>query len=477
MIRFILKIFLSSFIICGSFVACTTSESEDDSTVENELNAELDDMEESAASADDGLDDDFDDESFADSGGKEKDSGGDDISDDDFADFDSNSSDSDDDDFFAEDADAPKDTQDLAEKDLQKELEKSNDSVPSGENTIAEGEPNIAQEPVAAESKNPTIASQPSVGLEESFENISPPPTQELPKEDLGISDPLVADVDPPLPAAKAAKEVVPVPKINREPFFRNQRLMNTVYIARPGDDLMSISQKVYEKDNTQVLLADNPYLVKGIDVGDQIFYTSPNRPEDKKEILTYYEDVKMPAQHYITKQGDNIQKIGREVLGYDEAWKEIWAENDILQTQALLPSGLKIRYWSGNELQIPPEAPATIGAMGSASDKGGTPPPTAPETPETLMDVNSGVASSTAEDPGLTMSETPAVAPLPSDITPPVPVATPAQVSDDANNSLLTIAGVSLIGLAVLALIAIQIKNRKKESPGIPPSLEFTKV
>jgi hypothetical protein len=488
-IRLVLKTFLCLTLISTSFLACTTSDSGEDESIEDELNAELDDI--------DGVDDEsvsdsgFDDDSMDEGDLADSDSG--DESFEDFEDLDADSTadsgDGDDeffadsgggedDDFFAEDADTPS-AQGLAEKDLEKELEKGNSiSTNSADPSVtAPVEPTPIGETVAG---GATANSSPSNPFsDDSFENIVPPQSPNMPNEDLGISDPLVADVDPPLPSAKAANELVPIAKVSKEPFFRNQRLMNTVYVARPGEDLMTISHKIFEKDNTQTLLTDNQYLLKGVDIGDQIYYNSPNRPDDKKEILTYYEDIKMAPQYYITKKGDNIQKIGREVLGYDDAWKEVWVFNDSLQSQAQLPAGLKIRYWSGNELQTPPEAPVSIGSIGSEDTGSENPesppsiPPSAIETPETLVDVTGPTAS--MDDPEMNMTNDPA-ATMPQEIASPVPVVSPVQATE-SNESLLTIAGIALIGLAVLSLIAIQIKNRKKEDLSMPPSMEFTKV
>ena len=60
-----------------------------------------------------------------------------------------------------------------------------------------------------------------------------------------------------------------------------------------------------------------------------------------------------------------------------------------------------------------------------------------------------------------------------PSESLPTVP-----KVEAKQENSLMTVAAVALIGIAVLVLVAIQIKNRKKQTEqAMPPSLEFTKV
>lgn len=451
-------------------VSCTTSDDggAEDASVEGELNSELDDM--SGVSDESGADSDGAD--VADSLDGDLDGGGDssgDTAGDDFGG---------DDDFFAEDAEKPSGSQDLAEKDLQQELEKGDfDDFGESPAPLEPAKGNLAAEPAAtAGGMNAAVTSKESpISGSGGFEPV-PPPAVKLPNEDLGISDPLVAEVDPPLPAEKAAKDVVPISKVRREPFVSKAgRLMNTVYIARPGDDGGTISQKIFDKDMKAMLEEDNEDMRRGVNVGDKIYYNSPNRPDDKKEMLVYYEDKKLPVQYYTTKAEDNIQKIGREVLGYDDAWKEVWATNDSLHSQALLPAGLKIRYWSGNEMaEPPPEAPimAATDPMETTSHGGDTPPPAvavAPE-PETLPDMS----EAPPDDPTLAPDTTP----MPAEIATTTPdTAPPPALVKENGDSLLTIAAVAIIGLAVITLIAIQIKNRKRDDGAIPPSMEFTKV
>jgi len=487
-------IFLIGLMVAG-FTSCSTSDGEDG--FEGEINAELDDMDgaslddatvaedDSSSGADDaesGMtadnDDEFSDENF-DESGKAKPS---------------------DTEFAAEDTEKPADTNtsstdDLAEQDLQNELGKGgketetasssvqpkpNDQIipypeePTGANIPPGLKADPSEAPVAATDATPvsapssagvatgTITSKEASMSNDPFEQITAAPT--VPQEDIGQSDPLVTEVDPPLPSLKAAKEIVPVSKVERDPFFRNERLMNTVYIARPGDDLGTISQKIFNEDKRAILLEDNPHVTKGVEPGDKIYYNSPNRVEDKKTILSYYEDNNMSPMYYITKKGDDIQKIGRQVLGFEEAWKEVWAVNDSLQTQALLPSGLKLRYWTGNEMKMQVAAPAPAATE---------PPPqmaAKEEPPEIPMDIPSDPAPIPTDDPGLRLSEP---SPLPSESLPSAPMVENA----DKESNLMTMAGGAIAALAILALIAIQIKNRRKDSMGMPPSLDFNKV
>lgn len=469
-----LRTFLKAFIPCllsvtlllGTFTACTTNDSKSES--EGELDSELDDLSDSSDK------------------------------------IDGDSDSAEDDEFLAEDADKPAASDDaLAEDDLEKELDKGKSDLAADENPEPADEaapapvvtqaappppPPMAEEPmpVAPRANDTMITSKESNVSNDNFEYINPAPT--LPKDDLGVSDPLVSEVDPPLPSVKAAQELVPMPKVRKEPFNANGRVMNTVYVARPGEDLKTISMKIYGEDKTANLLADNPPTTRGVEPGTLIYYTSPNRPEDEKTIMTYYEDSKMAPSYYTTKQGDDIQKIGRRVLGFEDAWREIWATNESLQSQALLPEGLKIKYWSGNEAKNGATAFAedpltTVGAAGTITEPQVTskaPEPTA-EAPIDIPGPPTEYTDTAAlpEDPSM-MSGAAAgtqTAAEPPPILPDTAGTSPAVAPATEESSLGTVAGIALVIIAVMALIAMQIKNRKKSDAGLPPSLEFTKV
>lgn len=479
---FILFIFIAS-----ATTSCTTSESENSEGFEEELEG-AEDVEASADSSEETTED------TADASAEDEDADAEST-----AEEKPDEAEAEDDEFLAEDSASPAEPaqEKLEEKDLQNELEKeaiankdpANPAVeaqattdtaaapPTTDTATATVTPNLSEDPLAetevAASAETTSATSPIAkdSANDGFEVINPT----LPQEDLGVSDPLVAEVDPPLPSVKAAQEVVPLSKINKDPFFRNERLMNTVYIVRPNEDLAIVSQKIFNEDKTSILFADNPHLSKGVEAGDKIYYNSPNRPDDKKVILTYFEDNKMSPQYYVTRKGDDIKKIGREVLGHEDGWKEIWATNESLQTQALLPSGLKVRYWSGSEPKsfepsnVASSSEATAAVTGSMTEKEPAPVETLPEIPP-----SEPVATLPTEDPGMATPPPP----MPAESVPMVASANdiPA-VKPAENDSLITIAAIAMIAMAVLGIVAIQIKNRRRDDGSLPPSLEFTKV
>ena len=480
-----LRVLSLFFIVLFLAVSCTTNESENDG-FEDELDSELESAEEAESSAEVAEEDSGDDEGKDDTDENSEESTNETAGDDAEG---TDSADAEDEDFLAEDSESPAtDTDKLEEKDLKNELEKENIATATAppEGAPAGNPPPVAVDPLAQPevmatagaspadvSSAAAVQEAPSQFSSDGFEVINPP----VPQEDLGVSDPLVAEVDPPLPSVKAAQEIVPLSKINKDPFFRNERLMNSVYLVRPNEDLAIISQKIYNEDKTSQLFTDNPHLAKGIETGDKVYYISPNRPEDKRVILTYFEDNKMAPQYYVTRKGDDIKKIGREVLGHEDGWKEIWATNDTLQTQAQLPSGLKIRYWSGTEPKAIDPASTTLASSGTETTGAGivNDKDSAPPQPETLPEIppSPEPIAMTSEDPSMSNSS----APISSDQMPSMPATGNMPTVQATDDSVLTVAAIALIAMAALGIVAIQIKNRRSQGSSMPPSLEFTKV
>ena len=62
--------------------------------------------------------------------------------------------------------------------------------------------------------------------------------------------------------------------------------------------------------------------------------------------MLTYYEEVGVQPQTYVSKEGDNIRTVSKNLLGHNEAWKEVWATNFNVESKGNIPPGLELRYW-----------------------------------------------------------------------------------------------------------------------------------
>ena len=155
--------------------------------------------------------------------------------------------------------------------------------------------------------------------------------------------------------ATEPTRSWVPVKKIADTPYEKNGVLVNAVYIVRPGDDLAAISQKIYGADRTQDLVAVNTWASnRAVKVGDKIYYNSPNRPQDSGQLLTYYEDLGLAPEIYISRPGDNIRKVSMNLLGHERSWMEIWATNPDVESKGEIVEGLQLRYWPGADVPAP---------------------------------------------------------------------------------------------------------------------------
>ena len=164
--------------------------------------------------------------------------------------------------------------------------------------------------------------------------------------------------VEEPVQETPPVRRWVPVKKIAQEAFRKNGYLVNAVYIARPGDTVESVSQKIFgSTQGAADILAINPNLHKGVKTGDKLYYNSPSRGNDASRLLFYYEEIGLQPETYISKEGDNIRKISQQLLGDEHSWKEVWATNFQVNSKWRIPAGLSLRYWTGVSGFVP--APA----------------------------------------------------------------------------------------------------------------------
>ncbi len=139
-----------------------------------------------------------------------------------------------------------------------------------------------------------------------------------------------------------------PLQKMATEPWQVGKVWYNTIYFARPGDTLKSISKMIYGSDKTSLLKKGNASLSsRKVKPGDKVYYNSPNRPDDSVKMLTYYEDNGQAPEVYVAKKGENLKKVAKTLLGYDNAWKELWASNST-ESKGELSEGTELHYWKG---------------------------------------------------------------------------------------------------------------------------------
>lgn len=154
--------------------------------------------------------------------------------------------------------------------------------------------------------------------------------------------------------------KLVPVKKIKAAAYKRVGSNINRLYVARSGDTMSSIAQKIYSGQKSEEdLLSYNPHFRgRDLKVGDKIYYESPNNPNDTT-MMTYYEDLNLAPQYYTTQEGENIRAVAKTLLGDDRSWMEIWATNESLESKGQVSGGIQIRYWpEGVDTQMAQSTP-----------------------------------------------------------------------------------------------------------------------
>lgn len=147
--------------------------------------------------------------------------------------------------------------------------------------------------------------------------------------------------------AMSEAPAPIPVKKMKTAAYKSGNANINRLYVVRPGDNMDTIAQKVYgSPDRSSDLYSYNPHFKnKTLKVGDKVYYESPNNKGDQV-MMTYYEDLNIAPQYYMSQDGDNIRGISKKLLGHERSWMEVWATNDVVESKDRMPAGVQVRYW-----------------------------------------------------------------------------------------------------------------------------------
>jgi len=381
----------------------------------------------------------------------------------------------------------------------------SNDAPPPAKNNELELEnttppPAAAEEPkmdAVAEATPPPEATEPTpppAAME------SAPPASDTASIDTGTSPGMsdsssvgsVASNDSKMSEpAPEAKPKASLKKVETTPFHRNGTLLNAVYVVRPKDNFNKIAKMIYgDSKKSKELKAANPGVTPH--VGDKVYYNSPVRPTDDTKIMSFYEDSGMAPEVYVAQEGDNIKKVSKKLLGYDNAWKEIWATNNV-ESKDALPAGTELRYFKAAPAPAVPPVVAHTDAVphqDMAMNQAAPPPPpepaqqAMPDLPpppppaEMAPPPPQPVAHNEAPPPPAEMAPPPPPAqadlppPPPAEAVnppppPPVPKKTPGKdvAANEGmdNDMVMTLAGAGIIlaGLAAVILIRRRRQNR----------------
>lgn len=269
----------------------------------------------------------------------------------------------------------------------------------------------------------------------------------------------------------EAPKPMIPLQKVVAAPYKRGSKNINAVYVAREGDTVSSVSMKVFGEDRSAELKKDNPTLARReMKVGDKVYYTSTKRPEDESSMLTYYEDMGLTPEVYLSQPGDNIRTVAQNLLGNKDSWKEIWSLNPDVESKGELPEGTRLRYWPKQEVAVPPvaeasppqeEAPVDGAAAAGVAEM--APPPMPEEVAPPPMEA--------APPPPPPVAEVAPPPPPPAEVAPPAPpqpVASYGAAFGDDPDQLMALGAGAILLLAAVALFIIIRKKRARKNAAI---------
>lgn len=383
------------------------------------------------------------------------------------------------------------------------------DSLPEdalGESTETAGEAmpsDSGMDMAEAPAEGTDVAEPPSMVTDDSAGMVADaPPPETTPAQPMESEPPptdMAGTVSEETPAeeeeAPKPKPMVPLQKVASQPWKVGRAWVNGVYFARPGDTLASVSQTLYGADETAMLQRINPtYKSREPRPGDKIYYSSPKRPEDNQNLLTYYEDIGQQPEMYFAKDGDNIRSVARELLGYDGAWKEVWASNSV-ESKGEIEEGTQLRFWrtaaSSQPManaeappaqdmmaQPPPEMPPAEMAP-PPQDMAAQPPPEMPSTTDTAMNElppppPMPEAPAIPEPPPQAMSDIPPPPPIEA-LPPPPPPPPPPQATTRRNaeeeemggmdqDTMITLGMVAIAAAGVAALLVVRRRRKGME-------------
>jgi hypothetical protein len=314
----------------------------------------------------------------------------------------------------------------------------------------------------------------PESNLGETTAEEVPPSTDSFDSSIPTESTPPIAAVDqaievptemvPPTP-----KKVVALTKVELVPFRQGEFLLNAVYIARPKDTFKRISEKIYGSTaRVKDLKLMNPKVSK-INVGTKIYYNSPTRPQDESNLKVYYEDMGMIPQTYISQSSEPLKAKAKELLGFDNAWKEIWSTHPRLESKTSLPAGSEIYYWPDFDMVAPKvdmAAPAPETAQPEMTNETVPPemtnnefPP--PPMPEAAPPGSDNLANNDYPPP-----------PMPEMDPPPSLPAAVAGIEEDASapqdETMLLLGGIGVLTAGIAGLIVVRKRRQQKEAAAL---------
>ena len=341
------------------------------------------------------------------------------------------------------------------------EIDTSGDTISQVENNLGESSTPIVEAPVDG-------AAGVDLGSPSEVPFDSAPINSDVGNTDVGSN---FEPKEIKAPKVAAAPPVASLTKIELAPFEREGALLNAVYIVRPKDTFSKISEKIFGANNRVSDLKKWNPAVSTPKVGSKIYYNSPSRPQDSTSLKVYYEDMGLIPQTYISQKEEPLRAKAKELLGFSEAWKEIWSTHPRLESKTTLPMGAEIYYWPDMETPSLPTqvlAETPVNSVPAANDF--PPPPPPPPMPD---------MNSEANDFANNNEMTPPPPPPPSNMDASAPVAVAASVDGEEESQeqmmmMLGAGGILMAGIA--GLIVIRKRKQQREAAALA-AMESTNV
>jgi hypothetical protein len=271
-----------------------------------------------------------------------------------------------------------------------------------------------------------------------------------------------------------APKPVIPLQKMMTTPYTKSGVLLNAIYIARPGDTVESVSQKIYGMDKSEELKSNNATLARReMKVGDKVYYNSPQRSSDSSQILTYYEDMGLAPEIYLSKSGDNIRTVAKSLLGDENSWKEIWSTNVDVESKDELTEGTRLRYWGTEASGVAAPVVAAATPPPAPTDMGTPPPPADVPPPMPDQAANQPPVESVPPPPPPDMAQAEPPPPAMGEVAEPPPPADSSGSGDAAAmgalgedpDQMMALGAGAILLIAAIALFIIIRKKRARRS------------
>lgn len=358
------------------------------------------------------------------------------------------------------------------------------EQLPEDSMGTADGEappPEIAAEPPADSSTPEGFSAPPPVSDTPSTDVATTEPAPDEPSTDTSFTGGTESS-DTALSEPVAAPVAKPLLKAETTPFHRGGQLLNAIYVSRPGDSFKSMASMIYgDASRAKDIKAANAW-VNNLVPGTKIYYNSPQRPTDDTKILTYYEDAGMAPEIYAAQPGENLKTVSKNLLGYDGAWKEVWALNSI-DTKGDITEPTQLRYWKGGGAMTPPPVhQETAQATPPPMEEPMVTPPPAELPPPT--EAPQDMAMNDMPPPPPTEEMAP---PPPADLPPPPPPVEalnppppPPPVAQNApemmeggestnpfgldNDTFMMLGGIGIVTLGLAALIIVRKRRQQRD-------------